>query len=89
MYILLGTKAERVKLLLIAPDTEISGTIDQKLDILLDLAVEKDIPIIYCLNRKKLGKAIKSSMKQVILNVFVCMYSNIDGYICIYVYMYA
>ena len=65
-----GVKADRAKLVLLAPDTEVSEAIDGKLDVLLDEIRQKGIPVIYCLNRKKLGKAIHASMKQAAVAVY-------------------
>lgn len=56
--------------MLLAPDTEVSETIDGKLDVLLDEIKQRDIPVIYCLNRRKLGKAIRASMKQAAVAVY-------------------
>jgi hypothetical protein len=38
--------------------------------VLLDEIRQKDIPVLYCLNRKKLGKAIHASMKQAAVAVY-------------------
>jgi ribosomal protein L7Ae-like RNA K-turn-binding protein len=65
-----GVKAERAKLVLLAPDTEASDTLDGKLDAMLDEARRREVPVLYCLNRRKLGKAVRSSMKQAAVAVY-------------------
>ena len=62
-------RAGSVKLLLLAPDSEESVAIDTVLDALKELAVEREVPVLYCLNRRKLGKAAHSSMKQLAIAV--------------------
>ena len=56
-----------MKLLLLAPDTEKSAELDAKLVYLLNIAREKEIPTVVCLNKRKLGKAVQMSMKQSVL----------------------
>ena len=62
-------RAGSVKLLLLAPDSEDSAAIDSVLDTLKEIAFEKEVPVLYCLNRRKLGKAAHSSMKQLAVAV--------------------
>ena len=62
-------KAGLVKLLLLAPDSEASEAIECVLSILLEEARVREVPVLHCLNRRKLGKAAHSSMKQVVVAV--------------------
>lgn len=62
-------RAGSVKLLLLAPDSEDSVAIDSVLDALKELALQREVPVLYCLNRRKLGKAAHSSMKQLAVAV--------------------
>ena len=62
-------KAGLVKLLLLAPDSEASEAIEGVLNVLLEEARVREVPVLYCLNRRKLGKAAHSSMKQVVVAV--------------------
>jgi ribosomal protein L7Ae-like RNA K-turn-binding protein len=59
-----GVKADRAKLVLLSPDTEESDALDDKIDYLIELALAKEIPILYCLNRRKLGKAVNLTTRQ-------------------------
>jgi ribosomal protein L7Ae-like RNA K-turn-binding protein len=65
-----GVKSGRAKLVLLAPDTEVSDTVDEKVDSLISEAQSREIPVLYCLNRRRLGKAIKSNMKQAAIAVY-------------------
>ena len=47
-------KAGMVKLIFLAPNTEALDVLDEKIDSLLYEAQSKDIPICYCLNKRKL-----------------------------------
>ena len=43
-----------VKLIFLAPNTEALDVLDEKIDLLLYEAQCKDIPMCYCLNKRKL-----------------------------------
>jgi len=68
--VLNAVKAKKVKLILLAPDTEINECIDGKIEAVIDLALASEIPVIYCLNRRKLAKACQLSMRQSIVGIF-------------------
>jgi len=51
-------------LLLIAPNTEESEVLDDRIESLIDEAISRDIPACYCLSKRLLGKACQLSMKQ-------------------------
>lgn len=69
-----SVKSGRAVLVLVAPDMESSDTLDDKLHELITLAQGKQIPILFCLSRRKLGKAVLQSMRQVSVAVY-----NPDG----------
>eukprot|EP01012_Entosiphon_sulcatum_P008206 TRINITY_DN14373_c0_g1_i1.p1 TRINITY_DN14373_c0_g1~~TRINITY_DN14373_c0_g1_i1.p1 ORF type:complete len:618 (-),score=120.14 TRINITY_DN14373_c0_g1_i1:25-1857(-) len=56
-----GLLARRVKMVLIAPNIEkivTEGGLDTMVDRVLALCTEQNVPVIFCLNRAKLGQAI-------------------------------
>jgi hypothetical protein len=53
----------------LAPDTEDSDVIDDKIVSLIEEAQLREIPILYTLKRRQLGKAALSSMKQSVVSV--------------------
>lgn len=59
-----AVKSNKVRLLLIAPNTEESEVLDNKIESLMDEAATRDIPVCYCLSKRLLGKACQLSMKQ-------------------------
>ncbi len=69
-----GVKSERAILVLVAPDTEESEALDSKLDDLIREAQAREIPILFCLSRRKLAKSILASTRQAAVAVY-----NADG----------
>lgn len=67
-------KSGRARLLLLAPDTEESDVLDSKITGMLAEAREKEIPVVYSLKRRQLGKAAGVTMKQSVISI-----CNIDG----------
>ncbi len=63
-------KANKAKLLLIAPNTEQSDELDAMLSQLIYEAAQKEIPTMYTLNKRQLGKSLQMSMKQSVVVVF-------------------
>jgi ribosomal protein L7Ae-like RNA K-turn-binding protein len=57
-------KAGRARLVLIASDIEDSETLDGKLQEMILLAKQREIPTLYCLSRRQLGKAVGSTFRQ-------------------------
>ena len=56
------------KMLIVAPNVEATGDeggLDDVMLKLLDAAREKDLPVVYALSRKKLGKALGSGVSRV------------------------
>ena len=69
-----SVKSGRAKLIFLAPNTEDSAVIDAKLENMITEAQQSEIPILYTLKRRQLGKAVQSNMKQVAVAV-----TNADG----------
>ena len=69
-----GVKSERAILVLLAPDTEESEALDSKMDDLINEAHAREIPILFCLSRRKLAKSILASTRQAAVAVY-----NADG----------
>lgn len=67
-------KSGRARLIFLAPNTEDSAVIDAKLQSMLAEAQRNEIPVVYSLMRRQLGKAAQSNMKQVAVAV-----TNPDG----------
>jgi hypothetical protein len=67
-------KSGRARVIFLAPNTEDSAVIDAKLQNMIAEAQRQEIPILYSLKRRQLGKAALSSMKQVAVAV-----TNPDG----------
>ncbi len=49
---------------MLTPDTEASQALDEKVSNIINEAISREIPVIYCLSRRKLGKSLGMSMKQ-------------------------
>ena len=62
-------KQQKCRLLLIAPNTELSEEIDSKLNEIIEFAKVLEIPICYCLSKKLLAKALGMSMKQTMVAI--------------------
>lgn len=58
-------------MLLLAPDTEESISLDEKLQKMIYDAYSKNIPVLYCLSRRRLAKAINNSMRQSCISVYI------------------
>lgn len=67
-------KSGRARLILLAPNSEESTFVDAKIENLIAEARRSEIPIVYSLNRRPLGRAVLCSMKQVVVAV-----TNPDG----------
>jgi len=65
-----GVKVGKAILVLMAPDMEQSEVLEGGLEFLLTEAAEREIPVIYCLSRRKLGKALLSSMRQTVVAIY-------------------
>lgn len=70
--VILGTtmvKTGRALLVVLAPNTETAQVIDDKIETIIQHCHDKEIPILYALNKRKLGKAIQASIKQSVVAV--------------------
>lgn len=56
--VLNGVRGERAKLVVLAPDTEVSDALDDRLGEVLREARERGVPVLFGLSRRKLGKAL-------------------------------
>jgi ribosomal protein L7Ae-like RNA K-turn-binding protein len=59
----------KCRLVCLAPNTELSEEIDEKLNEIISLARRLEIPLLYCLSKKQLGKALQMSLKQTIVAI--------------------
>ena len=69
-----GIRAHKVKMVMMANNLDDYGAIDAKLQEILDLARAEDIPVVFELNKRKLGKAIGKSIKVSVVGI-----QNADG----------
>lgn len=58
-----------MRLVLLAPNTEALEVVDDKLNHLIDEALVRQVPVMYCLSKRLLGKAVQLSMKQCVIAV--------------------
>ena len=64
-----GAVTTEMKLVLIAPDTEQSVELDRQIDRLLTQCEAYNVPVLYCLNRRQLGKIVQSTLRQAAVGV--------------------
>ena len=69
-----GIRSHKVKMVIMANNLDEYGAIDSKLQEILDLAKAEDLPVIFELNKRKLGKALGKSIKISVVGV-----QNADG----------
>jgi selenocysteine insertion sequence-binding protein 2 len=69
-----GIRAHKVKMVVLANNVDQYGAIDAKLQEILDLARQEDVPVIFELNKRKLGKAVGKSIKVSVVGI-----QNADG----------
>ena len=53
-----GIRANKVKMVVMANNLDEYGAIDDKLQEILDLAAEKEVPVLFELSKRVLGKAL-------------------------------
>eukprot|EP01039_Chlorochromonas_danica_P009532 gene9532-10536_t len=63
-------KAGRARLIILAPNTEVSEELDLLIDGIIANAQSKAIPLLYALNKRQLGKALQMTMKQSVVSIF-------------------
>lgn len=56
-------RARAIKLLVLAPDTEKTGVVDDKVQQLVQTAITHQVPMLYALSRRQLGKALGTNMR--------------------------
>jgi selenocysteine insertion sequence-binding protein 2 len=69
-----GIRSHKVKMIVMANNLDQYGAIDEKLQDILDLAREKDVPVIFELNKRRLGKAVGKAIKVSVVGI-----QNADG----------
>jgi len=69
-----GVRANKMKMIVMANNLDEYGVIDSKLQEIIDMAGGKEIPVIYELNKRKLGRAIGKNIKISVVGI-----QNADG----------
>ncbi|KAL9184052.1 hypothetical protein ACHAXT_002138 [Thalassiosira profunda] len=69
-----GIRAHKVKMVVMANNLDQYGAIDAKLQEILDLARAEELPVVFELNKRKLGKALGKSIKVSVVGI-----QNADG----------
>ena len=69
-----GIRARKMKMVVMANNLDEYGAIDSKLQEILDLARVGELPVLYELNKRKLGKALGKSIKVSVVGI-----QNADG----------
>ena len=54
--------ADNVKIVVVAPNIDEGSTLAQSVDEILQAALEMDVPVVFALGKRKLGKALKKSV---------------------------
>ena len=57
-------------MIILAVDTEEAEVLDCKIANIIAAAKESEIPLLFCLNRRKLGKAIATTVKQAAVAIY-------------------
>ena len=69
-----GIRSHKVKMVVMANNVDEYGALDEKLQDILTLANEEDVPVIFELNKRKLGKALGKTIKISVVGI-----QNADG----------
>lgn len=69
-----GIRAHKVKMVIMANNLDEYGAIDTKLQEILDLARAEELPVIFEMNKRKLGKALGKTIKVSVVGI-----QNADG----------
>ncbi len=69
-----GIRARKVKMVVMADNLDEYGAIDSKLQEILELAHVGELPVLYKLNKRKLGKALGKLIKALVVGI-----QNADG----------
>jgi selenocysteine insertion sequence-binding protein 2 len=64
-----GIKSRKVKMVVLANNLDEYGALEEKLQEILDLANENEVPVISVLNKRKIGKAVGKNIKISVVGV--------------------
>ena len=64
-----GIRSHKVKMVVMANNLDQYGAIDEKLQEILDLARAEDVPLLFELNKRHLGKAVGKSIKVSVVGI--------------------
>jgi selenocysteine insertion sequence-binding protein 2 len=64
-----GIKSRKVKMVILANNLDEYGALEDKLQEILDLANENEVPVISVLNKRKIGKAVGKNIKVSVVGV--------------------
>lgn len=64
-----GIRANKVKMIVMAHNLDEFGAIDEKLQEILDLAAEKELPVLFELSKRVLGKAVNKKIKVSVVGI--------------------
>ncbi|CAM9975610.1 unnamed protein product [Ectocarpus sp. 6 AP-2014] len=71
--VLRGVKAKKVRLLIVAPNVDAvggEGGLDDKVVEVIDKAREAEIPVVFALSKRKIGKALRKTIKVSAVGVY-------------------
>lgn len=69
-----GIRANKIKMVIMANNLDQYGALDVKLQEILNAANEHDIPVLFDLNKRKIGKALGKTLKVSVVGI-----ENADG----------
>uniref|UniRef100_A0A7S2S0F1 Ribosomal protein eL8/eL30/eS12/Gadd45 domain-containing protein n=1 Tax=Eucampia antarctica TaxID=49252 RepID=A0A7S2S0F1_9STRA len=69
-----GIRSHKIKMIIMANNLDEYGAIDSKLQDILDMAKEDNLPVIFEMNKRKIGKALGKTIKVGIVGI-----QNADG----------
>jgi selenocysteine insertion sequence-binding protein 2 len=64
-----GIRAHKVKMIVMANNLDEYGVIDEKLQEILDLATNQNIPVYFEFNKRQLGKAVGKNIKVSVVGI--------------------
>uniref|UniRef100_K3XA03 Ribosomal protein eL8/eL30/eS12/Gadd45 domain-containing protein n=1 Tax=Globisporangium ultimum (strain ATCC 200006 / CBS 805.95 / DAOM BR144) TaxID=431595 RepID=K3XA03_GLOUD len=65
-----GVLAKKICLLIVGTDIEQCDVLDEKLDEILAIATKQEVPIIYPMSRRKLGRVLSKSVRVSCVGVY-------------------
>ena len=78
-----GIRAGKVKMVILAYNMDEYSALDEKLQEILDLSKEAELPVFYNLNKRKLGKAVGKSIKVRMVMCSYCISSFVLIFLCL------